>query len=70
MKKAYEDEGLGGMVLDEDVLKGANDEGGSFTGTGLGLADGVTSVDDGLDGTLLNGRGLFETVTILGFNKI
>ena len=64
MKKAYEDEGLGGMVLDEDVLKSAHNEGGSFTGTGLGLADGVTTVDDGFDGTLLNGRGLFETVTI------
>ena len=62
--KTYEDEGLGGMVLGVDVLKSADDESGGLTRTGLGLADGVATVNDGLDGALLNGGGLLETVRV------
>ena len=58
------------MDLGVDVLNSADDESGGLTRTGLGLADGVATVDDGLDGALLNGGGLLETVTVQKEDKI
>jgi len=57
-----EDEGLALRVGGVQLLKSRDGEGGGLSGTGLSLGDDIATLDDGEDGTLLNGRGTLETV--------
>lgn len=51
-------------------LENGDREGGSLTGSGLGLGDNVVSLDDGDDGSLLNGRRSLETVGVDSSKKL
>ena len=55
-----EDEGLRLPDRGVDGLKHRDTEGGGFTGTGLSLSDNISSRDDGLDSSLLDGGRLLE----------
>lgn len=59
-----EDEGLDVLVGWVDALKNGNGEGGSLSGTGLSLGNDVVALDDGHDGTSLDGGGSLETVGV------
>ena len=58
-----QDQGLGGLLVDVNVLQSRNGEGGSLTGTRLGLGQNVSAFGDWQNGSLLNGRRRFVTVT-------
>lgn len=58
------DQSLGLLNLLVNVLQSRNGEGGSLTGTGLGLSKNIVTLDDGENGSLLNGGGVLETVTV------
>ena len=45
-------------------LQDRDGEGGCFAGTRLRLGDHISSLDDRLDGALLDGRGLLETIGV------
>ena len=49
-----EDKGLSGVELDIDVLETRDGEGGSLTGTGLGLSNDVMALGAGDNGAHLN----------------
>ena len=51
-------------ILGNKNLEDGNGEGGSFSGSGLGLSDHVPSLDDRLDCSLLDGGWLFKSVSI------
>lgn len=59
-----EDEGLEGLLAEVKAGEGADGEGASLAGSGLGLSDDITLVDEGDDGALLNRGGFFETVGV------
>lgn len=65
-----EDEGLGLLDTGIDVLQDADGESTRFTGTGLSLSEGVSSLDDGKNALLLDLRGLLVTVTEDSSEKI
>ena len=48
----------------ESYLQDRDGEGGCFAGTRLRLGDHISSLDDRLDGALLDGRGLLETIGV------
>ncbi|KAK3818299.1 MAG: hypothetical protein J3R72DRAFT_36670 [Linnemannia gamsii] len=56
-----EDEGLALGVGKIQLLESRDREGGGLSGTGLGLSNDIMSLDNGENGTLLNGRGALET---------
>jgi len=58
-----EDESLGLLDAGIDVLQDADGESTCLTGTGLGLSEGVSSLDDGKNALLVDLRGLLVTVT-------
>ena len=58
------DQSLEGLLAEVKTSEGADGEGTGLTSTGLSLSDDITLVDEGNDGTLLNGGGLFETVRV------
>lgn len=58
-----QDQSLGSLLVDVNVLQSRNGEGGSLTGTRLGLGQHVSTFGDRQDGSLLNGRWRFVTVT-------
>jgi hypothetical protein len=53
-----------------DILQDADGESTCLTSTGLGLSEGVSSLDDGKNALLLNLRGLLVTVTEDSSKKI
>ena len=55
------DEGLDSLDGGVNALENGDGEGGGLAGTGLGLGDHIVALDDGDDGTSLNGRGALET---------
>eukprot|EP01084_Bolivina_argentea_P016196 30324_1 len=59
-----QDEALEVAVTEVDALEQGDGEGTGLTGSGLGLGDDVATLDHGDDGTLLDGRGLLETVGV------
>jgi hypothetical protein len=54
--------GLGNAQV--NVLENRDREGSGLTGTGLGLGKNIVTLDDGENGTLLNGRGRLKTVSV------
>lgn len=58
-----QDQGLGGLDVLVDSLQGRDGEGGSLTGTGLGLGQDISTVNNRQNGLLLNGGRSFETKT-------
>lgn len=56
-----EDKGLALGVGEVQLLESRDREGGGLSGTGLGLSNDIMSLDNGENGTLLNGRGALET---------
>lgn len=56
-----EDQGLALGVGEIQLLEGRDREGGGLSGTGLGLSNDIMALDNGENGTLLDGRGTFET---------
>lgn len=58
------DEGLAVGDGQVKTLEDTNGEGGSLSGTRLSLGDDVHALHEGHNGTLLNGRGLLETISI------
>jgi len=58
------DESLTSERLSIDQLKDGDSEGGSLTGTGLGLSDGISASEDGEDTLRLDDGGLDEAVTV------
>lgn len=59
-----DDERLSVSRVGVDKLQSTDGEGSGLAGTRLSLSDGVSVLDDGNDSTLLDGRGLFETVSV------
>ena len=58
------DQSLANLLRDVDLLQTTDHESTGLTSTGLGLTDSVTAHKNGSDGSLLNGRGLLETVRV------
>lgn len=58
------DESLGLQKSEVELLEDTNGEGGSLSGSGLGLSDDIASLGEREDGTLLDGRGLLETISV------
>lgn len=58
------DESLGLQKSEVELLEDANGESGSLSSSGLGLSDDVASLGEREDGTLLDGRGLLETISV------
>ena len=57
-----EDKSLAGTVGPVHALEETNREGSGLAGSGLGLGDQVTSLDERDDRALLDGRRLLESV--------
>jgi len=58
-----QDQSLGGLLVDVDVLQSRDGEGSGLTGTGLGLSQHISTLSNWQDGSLLNSRRGFVTVT-------
>lgn len=58
------DQSLGLLNLLVNVLQSRDREGGSLTSTRLGLGKDIVTLDDGQDGSLLNGGRVLKTVTV------
>lgn len=56
-----EDQGLALGVGEIQLLEGRDREGGGLSGTGLSLGNDIVALDNGENGTLLDGRGTLET---------
>lgn len=56
-----EDQGLALGVGEIQLLEGRDREGGGLSGTRLSLGNDIMALDNGENGTLLDGRGTFET---------
>ncbi|GAO51261.1 hypothetical protein G7K_5367-t1 [Saitoella complicata NRRL Y-17804] len=56
-----QDQSLALLDGDVDGLEDRDGEGSGLTGTGLSLGDDIVTLEDGENGTLLNGRGTLET---------
>jgi len=59
-----EDQSLSLEESEVELLEDANGESGSLSSSRLGLSDDVLALGEGEDGSLLDGRGLLETVGI------
>ena len=57
------DKRLGSEISVVDILKHSDGESSCFSGSGLSLSDGVSSLDNRKDSLLLNFRWVYETVT-------
>ena len=65
-----QDQSLGDLLGGVDALEAANGEGAGLTGTRLGLADSVSTKDQGSDGALLDSGRLLETIRVDTSQKV
>lgn len=59
-----EDESLALLHGGVDLLENGDGEGSRLASTGLGLSNDIVALDNGHDGTLLDGRGSLKTVGV------
>mmetsp|Transcript_46371 Transcript_46371/g.91479 ORF Transcript_46371/g.91479 Transcript_46371/m.91479 type:complete len:468 (-) Transcript_46371:756-2159(-) len=64
LARGSEDQGLASHNLIVNALENRDGERGRLSGSRLSLTDGVPFVEDRLDASLLNGRGLLKTVRV------